>query len=366
MRIGIYAPNMASPAPSGVERYITELLAALAERDTPHEFVLLSDRPDLPLPPGGRRVALRTLGRFARVRFDYGPLARLARDEKLDVLHCTKSILPPKLACRGISTVYDVIFLKRPEFYPFLWRLYWNHALRWTVDVASLVIAMSGAVAHDLEKLLPASKGKLRTVKTGIRRGPFQGTAEADAKRLEAASIRTPYFLSVGNITRRKNLPVLLDAFQAIRSRTEARLVIAGALEFGGAEILGRLNGTEGVSYLGRIDEELLAALYRRALGFVYPSEDEGFGLPLLEAMAAGTPVITTSGRALLETAGDAALSVAPGSAPDLAYAMLRLATHEALRADLIRKGEARVAEHTWSRTAAETVAAYEEAGGRG
>src|SRR6185295_19658905 len=121
MRIGIYAPNLASPAPSGVERYITELLRALSQKPTSHEFCLISDAAELPLPAGGRRVPLKSMGRFARLRFDHYRLAALAREEKLDLLHCTKSFVPAGLDCPSIASIYDVIFLKRPEFYPFGW-----------------------------------------------------------------------------------------------------------------------------------------------------------------------------------------------------------------------------------------------------
>jgi glycosyltransferase involved in cell wall biosynthesis len=366
MRIGIYAPNLATPAPSGVERYITELLRALSRTPTSHEFALITDAPDLPLPSGGRRVPLKSMGRLARLRFDHCRLAGLARDERLDVLHCTKSFVPRGLGCASLASVYDVIFLKRPECYPLGWRLYWTCALRASLERASAVIAMSDATARDVEALLPEAHGKVHAVRTGVNAASF-ALAKEDAQRIrESRGIRAPYLLYVGNITRRKNIPVLLDAYESVRSALGARLVLAGALEFGGGEVLERVRrGAEGVTYLGRVSDEELAALYQGALAFVYPSQDEGFGLPVLEAMASRVPVITTTGGALPEAVGDAGLLVTPGSVPELAQAMRRMVGDAALRESFIGRGLARVAEHSWSRTAQQTLDLYEKAAAR-
>jgi glycosyltransferase involved in cell wall biosynthesis len=363
MRIGIYAPNMATPDPSGVERCITELLRALAEQPGSHEFVLVSDAADLPLPPGGRRVALKSMGRVARLRFDHYALAALARDEKLDLLHCPKSFVPAGLPCASVATIYDVIFLKRPEAYPFGWRLYWTRALRASVERATALIAISQATARDVEALLPAARGKLNAVRCGVNARSFELSAEEGRRLRDLHGIRSPYFLYAGNLTRRKNVGVLLDAYQSICGQAQAKLVLVGALEFGGGEVLERVRrGAEGVSYLGRVGDRDLAALYQGALAFVYPSQDEGFGLPVLEAMASRAPVITTTGGALPETVGDAGLLVAPGSVPELAEAMKRMAGDAALRAALVSKGLVRVGEHSWSRTAAQTLEVYEKA----
>lgn len=366
MRIGIYAPNMATPAPSGVERYITELLRALAQRSTPHEFALISDGVDLPLPPGGRRVPLDSMGKISRLRFDHCRLADVARDEKLDVLHCPKSFVPSGLGCASVATVYDVIFLKRPECYPLGWRLYWNRALRASVERATAVVAMSDATARDVESLLPGARGKVRTVRTGVNPSAFALTPVQAETLRGRRGVHPPYLLYVGNITRRKNVPVLLDAYQSVRGQVKAGLVLAGALEFGGGEVLERLRrGADGVTYLGRVGDDELAALYQGALAFVYPSQDEGFGLPVLEAMASRLPVITTTGGALPEAAGDAAVLVAPGSVSELAEAMRRVAGEPTLRSTLVDRGLSRVAEHSWARTAEQTIEVYERAAAR-
>ncbi len=366
MRIGIYAPNMATPAPSGVERYIAELLRALAERPPVHEVALITDSPDLPVPAGGRRVTVRSMGRGARLWFDHCRLARVAREEKLDLLHCPKSFVPSGLDCPGVATVHDVIFLKDGAQYPFWWRAYWTRALRASLSRASAVITVSEAVGRDVDRLVPGARGKVHAVRSGVNPRSF-GVSEEQARRvLEVRKLRGPYFLFVGNLTRRKNIPVLLDAYPSVRDETGTSLVLAGAPEYGADDVLARLGrGEPGVSYLGRVPDEELPALYRGALAFVYPSQDEGFGLPVLEAMASGLPVITTTGGALPEAAGDAALLVPPGSSSDLAAAMKRLAEDAALRSDLRTRGEARARRFTWQETAVETVRVYEKAAAR-
>jgi glycosyltransferase involved in cell wall biosynthesis len=366
MRIGIYAPNMATPAPSGVERYIVELLKALASRRLDHEIALISDSDTLPLPGRGRRVPLRSMGRLSRLRFDHCRLAQVAREEKLDLLHCPKSFVPSGLDCPSVATVYDVIFLKQGQLYPFWWKVYWTRALRASMERATAVVAISEAVARDVEALLPASRGKVKAVRSGVNPASFALSDDEAARLREGRGLRSPYFLSVGNLTRRKNIPILLDAYASIREKTGAGLVLVGAPEFGAQTVLDTLRrGAPGVTYLGRVPDSDLAALYRGALAFVYPSEDEGFGLPVLEAMASRVPVITTTGGALPEAVGDAGLLVAPGSVEELARAMARMAAEPALRESLLAKGTARVAEFTWERTAEETLRIYEKAAAR-
>jgi glycosyltransferase involved in cell wall biosynthesis len=231
---------------------------------------------------------------------------------------------------------------------------------------ASAVVAISEFTARDLESLLPESRGKVHTVPSGVNPASFALTADEARRLRESRAIPSPYFLTVGNLTRRKNLPVLLDAFASIRAASGASLILAGAVDFGGEEVLGRLRrGEPGVTYLGRVSDSELAALYQGALAFIYPSSTEGFGLPVLEAMASGVPVVTTTGGALPEAVGDAGLLVCPGSIPELAQAMKRLSEDGALRADLVKKGARRVAEHPWDRTAQETVRVYEKAAAR-
>jgi glycosyltransferase involved in cell wall biosynthesis len=348
MRIGIYAPNMTTPAPSGVERYVCELVRALQGAQSGHEFILFSDSA---APSQWRHVAVPPMGRLSRLRFDHGRLARMVGKERLDVLHCTKSFVPAGLKCAGVMTVYDVIFLRDPGAYSFWWKWYWTRALERSVERAARIVTISETTLRDLESFLPASRGKAHAIPIGVDPRAFSLSGRAKRR----------FFLCVGTITVRKNIPVLLDAFASIRERTKTELVVVGTPEYGARDVMERL-GEPGVRYLARVDDEELSALYQDAMALVYPSRYEGFGLPLLEAMAAGCPVITTTGGALPEVVGDAGLLVEPGSVAALAGAMECVADDPDLRSKLARMGLARAREFTWERTAARTIEVYEEA----
>ncbi len=360
MRIGLYAPNLGSPAPSGVERCIGELVRALAAAGSDHEFVLFTDADLCPSSPRWRRVAIPSMGKFARLRFDHGGFAKVARSERLDLVHGLKSFVPADLDCPAVLSVYDVIFLRYPEYYPLLWRWYWRWALEGSVGRAAAVACISQTTARDVEEYLPASRGKTRSVPVGVDARPFEVAPARAAELRERLGVKEPYFLCVGNVTRRKNIPVLLEAFR--QRRSPAGLVLAGAPEYGAEEL--RLDA-EGVRYLARVTDEELGALYRGALALVYPSQYEGFGLPVLEAMALGCPVIASSGGALAEVAGEAALLVRPGSAAGLAEAMERLAGDRELRGRLSERGTLRASMFPWEKNAALTLELYESVGGR-
>ncbi len=362
MRIGIYAPNMTQGAPSGVERYILELVKALALVETDHEIVLFTDEEKWPPSPRLRRVHLPPMGRIKRLLYDHGRFARIARKEGLDLIHCTKSHVPAGLDCPSVVTVFDVIFLRHPEFYPFWWRAYWRRALRKSMARATAVVSISETTARDLEALLPVSKGKVQPIPLGIDAafGAIPDEAAADERR--KLGVEGPYFLSVGNLTARKNVPVLLEAFDEVRRRRPAALVVAGALDYGAREILALMEQPDrkvAVKYLGSVGDRTLAALYKGAAALVYPSQYEGFGLPALEAMACGCPVVASTGGALPEVVGDAGLLVEPGSAAALAGAMERVLADAGLRDALVEKGRARAAEFSWKRTAQRTIEVY-------
>jgi glycosyltransferase involved in cell wall biosynthesis len=365
LRIGIYAPNMTTGAPSGVERYISELVKALVEVEGGDEFVVFSDSEAWPSSSRLRRVPLPPMGRLKRIRCDRGGLARIARPERLDLLHGPKSVVPAGLNCPGVATVHDVIFMKHPDFYPFWWRWYWVRSLRQSMERAAAAVCVSETTARDLEALVPAARGKAVAVPSGIdaRFGAITDEAAASVRR--RLGVEEPYFLSVGNITVRKNVPVLLEAFEEVRRRKPMTLVIAGALDYGAREIVPLIERQAAVRHLGHVEDEPLAALYRGAAGLVYPSQYEGFGLPALEAMVCGCPVVASTGGALPETVGDAGLLVEPGSAPALAGAMIRLMTEPGLREILVGKGRARAAAFTWRRTAEKMMEVFRKVAGR-
>ncbi len=356
MRIGIYAPNLRTSAPTGVERAVEELLRALAALGSGHDFVLLSDAADLARSPRWRHVPVPSMGWLRRLRYDHRLLARAAAEERLDLLHCTKSFVPEGLACPAVVTVYDVIFLKRPEFYPWWWRGYWRRALERSVARARTVVCISETTARDLEDAVPAARGKTAAVPCGV-----------DARRFAEPGrppVEGPYFLWVGTVTARKNLDGLLDALGTLGEGAPP-LVVAGGVDphAGHGRRLEAAAAAGKLRFLRRVGDAELPGLYAGATALVYPSLYEGFGLPVLEAMASGCPVIASRAGAIPEAAGEAGLLVEPGDRAALAQAMRRVAGEPELRRELARRGRARAAELSWARTAERTLEVYERLG---
>ncbi len=356
MRIGIYAPNLAAPGASGVERYSVELIRALSGVARGHEFVIFTDAEDLPIPAGGRRVHVPTMGRWRRLCFDHARLAELVRQEGVDLLHCTKTFVPAGLTCPSVSSVYDVIFLEQPRLYPWIWRLYWNRALRDTVRRATLLLCVSEDSAGSLVRHLPEAGSRTRVVPAGVDAGRFAAPVPDGKEVLRRLGVAGPYFLCVGNITARKNIPVVLEAYRRLPPEGRPFLVVAGH------RIDGELPRGPGVLHVEGISDSDLAALYQGALAYVCASEREGFGFPVLEAMAAGTPVVTTTRGALGEVAGDAVLPVPPGDAKALGDAMIRVTGNRELRARLSALGRARASGYRWAQVAERTMDVYEQA----
>jgi glycosyltransferase involved in cell wall biosynthesis len=199
---------------------------------------------------------------------------------------------------------------------------------------------------------LGVEPARVRVVHHGTRALAFPGTP----------SSREKIILNVGAIQKRKNIARLVEAFEAVDRAW--RLVLIGSSGYGAAEIHARISASPAVDrirVLGYVTPEELAGWYARATIFAFPSLDEGFGMPLLEAMAHGVPVIASNASALPEVAGDAAVLIDPRDTDALADALLRLADDDALRGQLIRRGFARARQFTWESAVEKTWAVYHE-----
>ncbi|MEP7220730.1 MAG: glycosyltransferase family 1 protein, partial [Bacteroidota bacterium] len=192
--------------------------------------------------------------------------------------------------------------------------------------------------------------------------------AADDGLPIPATIGNRPYILSVGSVEKRKNLMATVRAFEEVhRHHPELRLLIAGGSGHGAGEIdaiIRSSNATEAISRLGFVDDAILPALYRHATCFLYPSLYEGFGLPILEAMAAGCPVVTSSRGAMAEVAGNAALLADPAAPDDIAAKAMMAIEDDAERARMIAAGRKRAGYFTWDRCAEGTVDVYRKAMG--
>ncbi len=288
-----------------------------------------------------------------------------------DLVHATNAIVPHCGATPTVLTVQDVTFVSHPEVHSRLNRFNLRRMVPRACRRARLVVAPSRATAEELRRRCGVDPAKIRVVPDGYDEARFVPEPQPeDAGVLERHGLDGPYVLFVGTIEPRKNLLRLLDAFARLRrDGIRNRLAMAGGLGWGYGPVMERLASPDvagGILTLGSVADRDLPALYRGAAAFVYPSLFEGFGLPVLEAMACGTPVVTSDTSSLPEVAGDAALTVPPHDVVALTEAMQAVLTDAALAARLRAAGPIRARGFTWQRTALGMAAVYQEVLTRG
>jgi len=246
-----------------------------------------------------------------------------------------------------VVTIQDLASFHYPETLTRWSRLYERRTVPLVARAADLVIATSADTATDIEKILGIPSGKIRIVPLGVDARFFQGNSSVSPYPF-------PYVLFVGSAQPRKNLRRLaLAVEQASQRYRDLRLVVAGADSWGSED----LSGTN-VTVAGRVDDERLLALYRHAECAALVSLHEGFGLPVLEGMAAGAPVVTSNVSAMPEVSGDAAVLVDPLSVDSIANGIEKAIAN---RATLIAAGAIRARQYSWDRTAELTMAVYRE-----
>jgi glycosyltransferase involved in cell wall biosynthesis len=346
---------------SGVGRYTVGLARALAQRG---DVELLQVHAEGQEPPVAPREGVRAVPASAHPFGIQGALefGRILRKAEPEIVHSPHFPTPLPAAYPLVVTLHDLIPLMLPAAMPSLPRRIayraWNAR---AVRVADRILADSRFAAGDIMRLFPAAGGKLRVVH--LSADDFAGgpIGEIDEELVPAG---TPFLLSMGNTKPHKDLPTLLKAFERVSSDwPRLRLLLVGPEASGfvasvlpAGEVAGR------VRFTGNVDDRVLRALYRGAAVFVLPSRCEGFGLPPLEAMAFGTPVVCSDAASLPEVVGSAALLFPAGDAESLASTLSLVLGDASERKRLSLLGPKRAAQFTWKRTAEGTVAVYREA----
>jgi len=301
-----------------------------------------------------------------RVVAEQWRLPRAAARARLDLLH-TIAYGPPWLY-RGVKvlTVHDLALWVMPETVPARWRRYWQWAYAVAGRDCRMLIAVSECTKHDAVNFLKRSPDEVRVVACGVDPiySPSPPGHDAGAV-VRSLGLPDSFVLNVGTVQPRKDMTTLLAAFARLRSRhADLHLVIAGGRGWGYDDLDDRIAnaGLSGAVHLtGFIDRAVLPDLYRASKLFLFSTRYEGFGLPLLEAMASGTPVVTTTHSAIPEVVGDAALVTPPGDADALAEAAGRVLEDEGLRLDLVRRGLERASRFEWRESARGVLAVYRE-----
>ncbi|MFW6113567.1 MAG: glycosyltransferase family 4 protein, partial [Actinomycetota bacterium] len=265
-------------------------------------------------------VSWHTLGRPA--------LERYLGD--LDLVHAPSLVYPPSRAPLA-ATVHDLIVLKYPRAFPYRWRLFHRRGLKLILREAKVIIADSESTRRDLASLLGKSDGRVRVVPLGVL-NPEPLSEDEVEETLSGLGLRPGYLLYVGTLEPRKNLTRLVEACSSMDEEYRRRygyLVLAGSSGWLGRAELNRIVSHPGVKWLGHLPQRELEAVYRGASLFVYPSLYEGFGLPVLEAMVRGLPVVTSNTSSMREVGEEAALLVDPEDASDIRRALCRLLEDE-------------------------------------
>ena len=362
MRVGVFTYGIQHPDRlTGIPRYTMELTRALTRLNADLEIVLLNPYPESEIEWYGEfeSVAVRSLQRLpAAATWGNLILNVLARKAGLDVFHDPCGIAPflvSRPPHARVVTIHDVFARVVPSTQDPLMRLLYSTLLPLTRHTADAVLTVSEASRRDLHRYLGLPADRTFVTPLGFTL-PEQAPLNTDA----VPSSKMPYFLFVGNLTPRKNLLRVIQAFVLLRKDEPGlTLKIVGPKFWGSDEISALARETPGVELTGFVSEAELDRLYRGARALVFPSLYEGFGLPALEAMARGCPVIGSNVSSLPEVIGDAGLQVDPHSVEAIAGAMRQLQVPE-LRATLRARGLLRAGAYSWRTTAEQTLAVYQ------
>jgi glycosyltransferase involved in cell wall biosynthesis len=345
----------------GTETYAAGLLHGLSRTESADRFVVFVnlESADWPLPddPRFHRVVcpVRAVSRTARYRYEQFRLPAEARAHGVDVLHSLGYVAPLRLQCPSVVTVHDVHHLAHGRLRDWHRRLLLGRIVRRSVRGAAAVIADSRFMRDAIAAAYGMPAREIDVVPLAPNPALNGGAPLPEGAAPAPVSVG-PYLLAFGGVTPNKNLEGLLRAFALSRLRYGVRqdLVVVGHLP----KSL-RTSDSAGVVATGYLDEARLASVLAKAEALVFPSLYEGFGLPVLEAMAAGVPVICSRVTAIPEVAGDAAVYFDPRDVEDMASKLALVAHDRALREDLAARGRIRAASFSWERAARETRAIY-------
>jgi glycosyltransferase involved in cell wall biosynthesis len=356
----------------GIGVYIRELVGAMARnpRSQRHRFVLFARREDRGLfaeLPENFSVAEENARGYSLAELTRMP-ARVRR-HRLKLFHATHYVLPPMLGAPAVVTIHDIIHLLYPQFLPGrAARLYARRMISRSLHRARRVIAVSANTRDDLMSRFRVPGSRIEVVPNGVSRRFRADLPHGEADRVASLhGLPRPYALFVGGEKPHKNLPNVIRAFAqaAHGGPSRLKLVVAGPRSEPRArteELVASLGLGDSVLLLGPVAEEELPGLYAGALFLLHPALYEGFGLPAVEAMACGTPVLTSSTSALRETAGEAAYRVDPLDVGAIAQGIRILASDAGVRSRLRELGLERAKQFSWEKAADRTLEIYEEA----
>ena len=343
--------------PTGFGFYVSNLIETLRQNKNEHEFILI--RPE-------EQKDFSTPQRFW---WDQVVLPKRAQKEGANLLH--QPCFSASFLFRGpvVVTIHDIISILFPENIPFASRMFYSKWMPFSYRKATKIITISESTKNDIEKILKIPKDKITVIHSAVDEKFKQSVSDKKIREVaQKYHLPSRYLLHVGTLEPRKNLEFLIDVFfEAIKKKENEglHLVITGKKGwyyeglFTKVKKL-RLGGK--VIFTGYLEEEDKAALYHGARIFTFPSLYEGFGLPPLEAMASGVPVISSNTSSMPEVVGDAGILISPKDKNGWVEAITRVNSDENLRHEMIKKNENQVAKFSWEKTARKTIEVYNQA----
>lgn len=375
MNIGINGRYIQRKILTGIENYIFNLILNLKKTDKvnnyfiffekdrkiPDEFCCSTDNfktviPDFP-----------TKNEIQRIFLNQFLMNSYIRNEKLDLFHEPFFASQFFKNCPTIITIYDISYYIHPEFFNFKTRMYFNFLVPRSIKRSDCIITISDSAKKDIVDYLKIDPDKIEVVYAGCDPFFHKINDEAGADKIKVKyKIFKDYILYVSYISPKKNLLNLINAFNIFRKeyKYDIKLVIAGGKGWNSEqvfELVKILKLEKEVIFTGHVPKEDLLVLYNYALSFVYPSIYEGFGIPILEAMACGCPVITAQSSSLPEISGNAALYVNPFDVEDISSAIFKLLDNDGLRKILIERGFENIKRFNWEQTAIKTLNIYKK-----
>jgi glycosyltransferase involved in cell wall biosynthesis len=371
MRIGFDATALPAE-PVGAGRYIVRLARALAAQGAEHELIIFVQRPrrtliDTPPLQNVQWVETQEMRPALRLLWEQTVLPQLVRRLGLDLLHSPHYTRPLFLPCASVVTFHDMTFFLYPQLHTRAKRIFFPWMMRRSARLAEAIMADSESTYRDAMRILGIPAVKITTVPLGIGEEFHPIT---DARLLDDCRQRynlpERFVLYVGLVEPRKNLPLLLQAYARLAQQDDPPpLVVVGRMGWMYEEVFRQIESLQlqqRVQFTGYVPDQDLPLVYNLAQCLLYPSRYEGFGFPPLEAMACGTPVITTASSAMQDQVGEAGLLVPPQDEQALFQAMRRLLHDHALQEELSRRGREQARKFTWEQTAFKTLQVYRQA----
>jgi glycosyltransferase involved in cell wall biosynthesis len=367
MKIGIDA-RLLERRMTGIGRYLENIVRHIPECDAENEYVLFSYRPLAGFPKGNMKNVATTdaaaegaLQKIRSVLWLHTVLPRFIKKEKIDVFFSPNMLLPLFGAGKkNIITIHDTFHLIDPKFHSPIYRAYISFFLSQTFKETDHILTVSEASKRDIVRLLHVPEEKITvTYEAAEERFMPREIPEEERTRLRAKyGLPGEFMLYVGVIEERKNIAGLIKIADGLKGKTDLPIVLVGRLGYRGEDYIDEIKKRDNMNYVGFVDYEDLPFLYDLATLFIFPSRYEGFGLPPLEAMQSGVPVVASNASSLPEVVGDAGILLSPDDYEGFISTILELLSNSGKRAELREKGLAQAKNFSFEKMTYETVSA--------